>query len=72
MLDEYQSLLQAHRDLRGFCWFPFINSTDFQHMLLKYQNDVDPIGIYDLDKERWERIPTLLVSLILEMVDKPA
>jgi len=64
MWQEYQALLKKGYDLRGFCWFPFVNSTDFQHLLLKNPNDIDPVGIYDLDTERHERIPTQLVSLI--------
>lgn len=64
MLNEYGALAAAHPDVRGFCWFPVISSTDFQHMLLQYRNDVDPVGIYDLGPERWERVPTDLVDAV--------
>jgi beta-glucosidase/6-phospho-beta-glucosidase/beta-galactosidase len=70
MWQEYRTLLQDGKDVRGFCWFPFIDSTDFQHMLLEYRNDVDPVGIYDLDEARWERIPTALVSIIAQLADE--
>jgi dTDP-4-dehydrorhamnose reductase len=71
MLEDYDVLAAAHPDIRGFCWFPFISSTDFQHMLLQYRNDVDPVGIYDLDAERWHRIRTELVDVIGEMARRP-
>ena len=64
MLDEYGALAAAHPGVRGFCWFPIISSTDFQHMLLQNRNDVDPVGIYDLGPDRWKRIETDLVSAV--------
>jgi dTDP-4-dehydrorhamnose reductase len=64
MLEEYEALATAHPDVRGFCWFPFISSTDFQHMLLQNRNDLDPVGIYDLGPDRWDRMPTDLVGAV--------
>lgn len=64
MLSQYVKLQDGGADVRGFCWFPFVSSTDFQHMLMQYRNDVDPVGIYDLDAERWERLRTGLVERI--------
>jgi beta-glucosidase/6-phospho-beta-glucosidase/beta-galactosidase len=64
MLGEYRKLAGEQPDMRGFCWFPFISSTDFQHMLLEYRNDVDPVGIYDLGPDRWDRIPSELVDIL--------
>jgi len=70
MLDEYGALAAAYPDVRGFCWFPVISSTDFQHMLLQNRNDIDPVGIYDLGPDRWERIPTDLVGAIRRISGK--
>jgi beta-glucosidase/6-phospho-beta-glucosidase/beta-galactosidase len=67
MLREYVVLCQRAEDVRGFCWFPFICSTDFQHMLLEKHNHVDPVGLYDLDEARWERVPTELVTMLSEI-----
>ncbi|MGZ3304622.1 MAG: family 1 glycosylhydrolase, partial [Asticcacaulis sp.] len=67
MLREYASLARQYPQVSGFCWFPFVSSTDFQHMLMQYRNDVDPVGIYDLGPDRWDRVPTGLVDLIREM-----
>lgn len=65
MQAEYRKLAGRGYELRGFCWFPFINSTDFQHMLLENRNDIDPVGIYDLGEgDRWDRIPTELVDIL--------
>ena len=70
MLDEYRTLSDEGHDVRGFCWFPFISSTDFQHMLLQNRNDVDPVGLYDLDADRWERIPTTLIDVVRQELEK--
>jgi hypothetical protein len=58
MVTQYCLLKEQDVDLRGYCWYPFINSVDFQHMLLENKGDSDPVGIYDLDEARWERRPT--------------
>jgi len=71
MLAEYAALRQDGADVRGFCWFPFISSTDFQHMLMQYRNDVDPVGIYDLGPDRWDRVPSVLVDLMRGLADQP-
>jgi beta-glucosidase/6-phospho-beta-glucosidase/beta-galactosidase len=58
MVGEYCRLKEQGADLRGYCWYPMLSSVDFQHMLLHERGDVDPVGIYDLDEKRWERVPT--------------
>jgi hypothetical protein len=66
MVEQYCLLKNRGVDLRGYCWYPFINSVDFQHMLLEQHDDVDPVGIYDLDEERWARIPTEFTRALAE------
>lgn len=58
MVTQYCLLKAQGVDLRGYCWYPMISSVDFQHLLLENRGDVDPVGIYDLDRQRWERLPT--------------
>lgn len=69
MVAEYCKLRNQGVDLRGYCWYPLLSSVDFQHMLLENRGDVDPVGIYDLDDERWERIPTAFTAEIAQALN---
>lgn len=64
MVTQYCLLKKQGVDLRGYCWYPMISSVDFQHLLLKNCGDVDPVGIYDLDRQRWERLPTAFTQAL--------
>jgi beta-glucosidase/6-phospho-beta-glucosidase/beta-galactosidase len=55
MLEECGKLHAAGADFRGFGWFPFVDSTDWCSLVCKAEQKVDPVGIYWLDAERWER-----------------
>jgi hypothetical protein len=35
---------------QGFCWYPFIDSTDWNSLVREARRDIDPQGIYQLDK----------------------
>ncbi|HUR23204.1 MAG TPA: family 1 glycosylhydrolase [Acidimicrobiales bacterium] len=35
----------------GYCWFPFIDSTDWNSALVRREGHVDPVGVYWLDDE---------------------
>ncbi len=47
-------------DFRGFCWYPFIDSTDWDTLLTKTRGRVDPQGIYWLDAEKLRRNSSML------------
>jgi beta-glucosidase/6-phospho-beta-glucosidase/beta-galactosidase len=48
-----QRLPQGVR-FRGFCWFPYIDSTDWDSRCTAHNRNIDPVGIYWLD-EKLER-----------------
>ncbi len=52
---EVDSLIRDGHDIRGFCWYPSIDSTDWCHACTKSTNTVDPQGIWLLDASRWNR-----------------
>jgi hypothetical protein len=54
MLEECRKLA-ARTDFRGFCWFPFVDSTDWCSLVCRAEGKVDPVGIYWLDDDRWKR-----------------
>jgi len=43
--------------LEGYCWFPFVDSCDWDSVLVRSKGHVDPVGVYWLD-ERLDRRPS--------------
>ncbi len=60
MVEQCEQLGGEGVDFRGFCWFPFIDSTDWDSLLRHARGHVDPVGIYWLDTERRHRYPSIL------------
>ncbi len=60
MAEQCEQLVAEGADFRGFCWFPFIDSTDWDSLLQQTLGNVDPVGIYWLDASRETRYPSLL------------
>jgi hypothetical protein len=58
---KYMVEQAALADIDVFCWFPFIDSTGWGESLLRVpHNRIDPVGIYYLDDERFDRYPSEL------------
>lgn len=55
MVEECDKLVGRGVDFRGFCWFPFVDSTDWCSLVCRAEGTVDPVGIYWLDSPRRER-----------------
>lgn len=55
MEEQCEMLLSTGSDLRGFCWYPSIDSTDWCHQCTKATRTVDPQGIWWLDRKRVHR-----------------
>ncbi len=55
MVSECATLIDEGIDLRGFCWFPSIDSTDWDKFCTSCKLSVDPQGIWWLDRKRWTR-----------------
>jgi hypothetical protein len=52
MVEQAEQLVAQGVDWRGFCWFPFIDSTDWDSLLRCACNHLDPVGVYWLDEAR--------------------
>jgi glycosyltransferase involved in cell wall biosynthesis/beta-glucosidase/6-phospho-beta-glucosidase/beta-galactosidase len=48
MLDQYETAEEAGVPLRGFCWFPVVDSADWDSLLAVPAGRRDPVGVYDL------------------------
>ncbi len=46
----------------GFCWYPYIDSTDWNSLVCEANRTIDPQGLYSLDAD-FERRPTELSRL---------
>jgi beta-glucosidase/6-phospho-beta-glucosidase/beta-galactosidase len=60
IVEQCEQLVADGVDFRGLCWFPFIDSTDWDSLLQHARGHVDPVGIYWLDGKREARYPSLL------------
>jgi beta-glucosidase/6-phospho-beta-glucosidase/beta-galactosidase len=38
-------------DLQGYCWFPFVDSCDWDSILCRCDQSIDPVGVYRLDED---------------------
>ncbi len=54
---------RAGASFRGACWYPFVDSTDWDSQVCEPNGRVDPQGIFWLDTERWIRHPSELSDL---------
>lgn len=52
MVEQAELLVSQGIDFRGFCWFPFVDSTDWDTLLRRCVGSLDPVGLVWLDKER--------------------
>jgi beta-glucosidase/6-phospho-beta-glucosidase/beta-galactosidase len=55
MEEQCAGAVQAGVDLRGFCWYPSVDSTDWSNCCTRLTHEVDPQGIWWLDGDRLAR-----------------
>ena len=48
MLEQYEIAVADGVDLRGFCWFPSIDSADWDSLLARPAGRLDPVGLVSL------------------------
>jgi hypothetical protein len=58
--------------LEGVCWFPFIDSTDWDSLLFRCEGHIDPVGVYWLDEELARRSSVMSQSYALAAAGAPA
>lgn len=54
VLEQCEAAREAGVPLEGVCWFPFVDSCDWDSILCRTDGNVDPVGVMWLD-ERLER-----------------
>jgi hypothetical protein len=58
--------------VEGMCWFPFIDSTDWDSLLFRCKSHIDPVGVYWLDRELTRRPSAMSDSYTLAARGSPA
>jgi beta-glucosidase/6-phospho-beta-glucosidase/beta-galactosidase len=56
-LEQCENAVAAGVDLRGYCWFPFVDSCDWSSLLSRHEGAIDPVGVYGVTPDR-ERRPS--------------
>ncbi len=56
-LEQCEQARDAGVPFEGYCWFPFIDSADWDSLLYRCDGSIDPVGVYSLDCDL-ERRPT--------------
>jgi beta-glucosidase/6-phospho-beta-glucosidase/beta-galactosidase len=63
MEEQCERLVLSGVDLRGFCWYPSIDTTDWSNGCTKYTGQIDPQGIWSLREGSFERVDTELSDI---------
>ncbi|HEY4610323.1 MAG TPA: family 1 glycosylhydrolase [Ilumatobacteraceae bacterium] len=61
-LEQCERAVAAGIDLRGFCWFPFIDSCDWDSLLQRSEGNVDPVGVFSIGNDGLRHPSTMSVS----------
>ncbi len=56
-LEQCEAAAANGLDVRGYCWFPVIDSCDWDSLLFRCDGNVDPVGVFWLD-DSLERRPS--------------
>jgi beta-glucosidase/6-phospho-beta-glucosidase/beta-galactosidase len=63
MVEECESLVASGIPFEGFCWFPAIDSTDWDSLLRQPNGHIDPVGLYVLEEGSLARLDSELPRL---------
>jgi hypothetical protein len=58
MLEQYDLALDRGLPLHGFCWFPQVDSCDWDSLLARTAGRVDPVGVLSIDPDTKRRVRT--------------
>lgn len=56
-LEQCELAQAAGVPVEGYCWFPFVDSCDWDSLLTRSSGSIDPVGVYWLD-QRLDRRPS--------------
>jgi beta-glucosidase/6-phospho-beta-glucosidase/beta-galactosidase len=50
-LEQCERAIAAGVDVEGYCWFPSIDSCDWDSLLFRCDGNIDPVGVFWLDED---------------------
>ena len=71
-LEQCEVAQEAGVPIEGYCWFPFIDSADWDSLLYRCEGNIDPVGVYWLDERHDRRPSSMSVSYALAASGVPA
>jgi len=71
-LEQCEAARAAGVPLEGYCWFPFIDSADWDSLLFYCHGNIDPVGVYSLDAEFERREGSMARSFRSAVAGTPA
>ena len=54
-LEQCEVARDAGVPVEGYCWFPFVDSADWDSLLYRCEGNIDPVGVFWLDERRERR-----------------
>jgi beta-glucosidase/6-phospho-beta-glucosidase/beta-galactosidase len=51
-LEQCEIAAARGAELDGYCWFPFVDSCDWDSLLFHADGNLDPVGVFTVDRER--------------------
>ena len=60
-LEQYELAVSQGVPLRGYCWYPSVDSCDWDSLLARAAGRVDPVGVVSLDGQR--RVRTVFTEV---------
>ncbi len=71
-LEQCELAAAAGVPLEGYCWFPFIDSADWNSLLSRCEANVDPVGVHWLDDQLDRRASSMSRSYAMAVAGMPA
>ena len=71
-LEQCELARDAGVPLVGYCWFPFIDSADWDSLLRRSAGNIDPVGVYWLDQQLERRPSSMSSSYAMAAAGAPA
>ena len=71
-LEQCEAARAAGVPLESYCWFPFVDSCDWDSLLFRSAGNVDPVGVYWLDEDLERRPSSMSDSYRRAVAGTPA
>ena len=71
-LEQCEQARDSGVDVRGYCWFPFIDSADWGSLLAECVGAIDPVGAFWLDQNMDRRPSSMSLSYALAASGTPS